>query len=343
VLVLALLCVSTVSAAAATLTDAASKAFDEYLGRARQAFLDRQQRHPAATDADRAALGSGRTIAGPGGGDGIVNAPASLIHHWRGVIFIPDVTLDDTVRISRDYRNYPSVFHPIVRSTVLSDESDAIRVQFRMRESAGGMTAVLDVLSNIHYVRPDSAHAYVISTSEQILEVEDPGRPTERHLPAGRDSGYLWRAATFSRFVADDGGVYMEMETLGLSRPFPPLLGWLIEPVARRIGRRSVEDSMTEFQRAVLMRYAPAKARSSLGVSARHLPIGSVPITTDPILTRTSLSAFAPSASTIRRTWRLRPSVSVISKWVYLAESRTLATFAGRVGPSASSIPSRSC
>jgi hypothetical protein len=46
----------------------------------------------------------------------------------------------------------------------------------------------------------------------------------------------------------------MEMETIGLSRPFPPLLGWIIEPIARHIGRASVEESVQEFRRAVLMR-----------------------------------------------------------------------------------------
>ena len=39
-----------------------------------------------------------------------------------------------------------------------------------------------------------------------------------------------------------------------------------------------------------------------------------------------------PSASTIRRTWRFRPSVSVISKCVYFWESRSRVTSAGRVG-----------
>ena len=41
------------------------------------------------------------------------------------------------------------------------------------------------------------------------------------------------------------------METLGLSRGFPPLLQWFIEPVARRLGRRSVELSLQEFHSAV--------------------------------------------------------------------------------------------
>ena len=67
--------------------------------------------------------------------------------------------------------------------------------------------------------------------------------------------GYLWRAAALTRFVEEEGGVYMEMETIGLSRPFPLMMGWMIEPIARRIGRRSVERSVEEFRQAVLKRY----------------------------------------------------------------------------------------
>ena len=36
----------------------------------------------------------------------------------------------------------------------------------------------------------------------------------------------------------------IEMETIGLSRSFPPMLGWFIEPIARRLGRKSVELSL---------------------------------------------------------------------------------------------------
>jgi hypothetical protein len=61
----------------------------------------------------------------------------------------------------------------------------------------------------------------------------------------------LWRAATFTSFLAQDRGVLVEMEVIGLSRRFPPLLGWIIEPIARRLGRRSVEHSLQEFSKAV--------------------------------------------------------------------------------------------
>ena len=250
-----LICVSASTTAAAELGEAAARAYAEYVDQARRSFLDRLNQPPGGSNADRAALRAEKIVVRPGGEDGILNVPGGLVHHWRGTIFIPRVTLDQAISVSRMYRDYPTIFTPIIASTVLSDEGDLLRVRFRIRESAAGMTATLDMRSSIRYVRVDARRAYDISSADEILEVKDAGRPTERHLPAGRDSGYLWRAGAFTRFVEDDGGVYMEMETVGLSRRFPPMLGWMIEPIARRVGRRSVENSVMEFRRAVLMQH----------------------------------------------------------------------------------------
>jgi hypothetical protein len=252
--------------AAAELTDAASRAYTDYASRARQAFLARASGNVQADAAERRTLLEERPVVRPGGsGDGIVNAPNGLIHHWSGAVFIRGVTLDQVVRVSRAYAEYPTYFRSVLRAKVLSETGDTIHLQFRMRESAGGLSATLDMTSTVTYTRPDPKHAIAVSSSEEIREVKSPDRPDERHLPVGRDSGYLWRAGSLTRFVEGDGGVYMEMETIGLSRPFPPVLGWMIEPIARRVGRRSVEDSMLEFRDAVLKR-APNEGRSATGL-----------------------------------------------------------------------------
>jgi len=246
--------ISAPTLAAAVLTDAAAKAYAEYVDRARRSFLERVNQPVGAGDSERAALHREEMTVRPGGGDGIQELPDSLLHHWRGAVFIPRITLQESLSVSRAYPDYPTIFHPVIAAKVLSEEGDALRVQFRMRQSAGGITGTLDMWSNIQYGRLDPTHASVISMTDTIREVKDAGRSTERYVPQGQDRGYLWRGATFTRFVEADGGVYMEMETIGLSRRFPALLGWAIEPIARRIGRGSVENSMQEFRRAVLAR-----------------------------------------------------------------------------------------
>jgi len=78
-------------------------------------------------------------------------------------------------------------------------------------------------------------------------------------------------------------------------------------------------------------------------MSGRQRPIGSSPIRSDPMPVRTSFSTFAPTASIMRRTCLLRPSVMVSSRKLYFSLSRNRVTSAGRVGPSLRTTPRRSC
>jgi len=50
-------------------------------------------------------------------------------------------------------------------ATIVSDEGDSMRIVFRMKESAAGMSATLDMASRVAYSRPDARHAYVISNT----------------------------------------------------------------------------------------------------------------------------------------------------------------------------------
>lgn len=239
---------------AAELTETAVRAFARHADEAQQSFEDRAQR-AVGDDAKAAqAMRAGDIVAGPGAGDGILSVEGGLVHDWRARSLIPGVTLDQVLRLSRSYPDYPTIFHPVVAAKILSQDGNHYVVQFRMRESAGGLSATLEVRSNIVYTRIDPRHAFVVSRSEDIHEVKNPNKPSESLMPPGEDNGYLWRARAMTRFVEDDNGVWMEMQNLGLSRAFPPMIGWAIEPIARRVGRRSAEASLGEFKQAVLAR-----------------------------------------------------------------------------------------
>src|SRR5205807_7715920 len=126
--------------------------------------LERVHQPVGRIEADRTSLRSEQPIVQPGGGDGIQTMPQSLIHHWRARIFIRGVTLDQVVSVSRAYRDYPTIFRPVVAATVLSQDGDALRVQFRMKQSVAGISGTLDVWSTIRYVKVDATHAYVLSS-----------------------------------------------------------------------------------------------------------------------------------------------------------------------------------
>jgi hypothetical protein len=239
----ALLCATFVApAAAAELQPQTSQAYQLYLEKATQAFLARiRQGGPVLVRR------SGVLSARPGREDGIIGVPDGLVHHWVGAAFIPGVTLSEVLDVSRAYSRYSAIYQSVIRSTLLEQQGETYRILLRLKEGEAGVNAVLDVRSTVRYVFPTGQSAYAISNADEIRQVENAGKREERLLPPGRDSGYLWRASTLTHFVERDGGVYVEMETLGLSRRFPPLLGWIIEPIARRLGRRSIENTFREL------------------------------------------------------------------------------------------------
>jgi hypothetical protein len=234
------------AADAVELQERTNRAYDAYLAEARQAFLSRIRTTGTAGPGREGVLS-----ARPGREDGIIDVPGGLVHHWVGTAFIRGVTARKVVDVSCDYAGYNRIYKAIIASRLLERDGDTFRVLMRLKEGEAGVSAVLDVRSTVQYYHPSSQSTYALSNADLIREVKNAGESDERLLPQGQDSGFLWRANTFSQFTEQDGGVYVEMETLGLSRRFPALLGWLIEPIARRLGRRSVETSLHEFLAAV--------------------------------------------------------------------------------------------
>jgi hypothetical protein len=241
---------------AAELRGQTLQAYSEYISAVRRWFEERVRIGSPLADITPADLTrsvrDGHALVQGVREDGIIDVPGGLIHHWRGVAFIPDVTLQEVIAVSQDYANYKHVYGPIVEAGVLEQTGDTFRVLMRIQKSSGLVTAVLDVWSVVQYEWHGDNLAYSASDSERITEVKNAGKSDEQRLPPDQGRGYLWRANTFSRFAERDAGVLVELENVGLSRGFPPMLGWIIEPIARRIGRSSVEDSLLEFRQAVL-------------------------------------------------------------------------------------------
>jgi hypothetical protein len=226
--------------------------YEAYVAAARQAFRDRPRtgagvaHDTSAVQGPPMALSAGATAHGR-----IVRISGGLVHHWKATTFIRGVTLDRVLSVAQSYDDYPNIHRAVTFSRVLERDANTFRIASRLQGGSGPVTAVLDVWSLVTYERSATCaqsfgHAY------EIREVEHAGDADERHLPVGRDRGFLWRANSFTQFVERDGGVRVETETLGLSRRFPRLLAWIIQPIALRLGRASVEQSLMELHDAVL-------------------------------------------------------------------------------------------
>lgn len=208
-------------------------------------------------DATRARLRAGAIETWPGHEDGIFNAPDGKIHHWRAAAFIPGVTLEDVLIVARNYEGYADRYQWVLGSGTLGHERianptrDRYRLFLRISRSAGVVSSVVDLWTTAEYRYPRADRATAVSDTDCVREVDRAGEPGERRHPVGTGRGYLWRANTLATYLERDGGVYAELETIGLSRGFPPLLGWIIEPIARRLGRGSAEDTLNELRRTL--------------------------------------------------------------------------------------------
>jgi hypothetical protein len=259
-----LLVISVAGLTAAELQERTLRAYTIYYQQAHDKFLQRVNANDARWMSDEKTtqqLRSGTVVARPANEDGIIGIEGGLVHHWLGVAFIAGVGLDDVLSVSQSHSEYADIYGPVLASELVGRTGDGYQIRLRLKESVGVVSAVLDVWSIVQYFR-EGRRAHAISEANEIRQVQNAGQSNERHLPVGRDSGYLWRAGTFSSFVERDEGVYLELETLGLSRGFPRMLGWMIEPIARRLGRTSVEGSLREFREAVLKRHQTTSAQA---------------------------------------------------------------------------------
>jgi hypothetical protein len=239
--------------AGAELSAMTARAYSEYLESAEAAFVAR-----ASADRPASPLKDGDVIARPARGSGIVDVTGGLVHHWAATAFLRGVHIQRAIDVSQAYARYPSIYQSVTEATLLKREGDTFQVLMRLKEHQSGITVVLQVRTTVVYTHVSDTQTYVVSNADDIREVENAGGEHERLLPAGRDRGYLWRANVLTSFVEQRDGVLVEMETLGLSRRFPYMLGWILEPIALRVGRKSVEASLKEFLSAVREATGPA-------------------------------------------------------------------------------------
>jgi hypothetical protein len=186
-------------------------------------------------------------------GEKRINTPGGMTHHWIGVVFVPGATVREAVALLQDYDRHGEIYRPAVaRSKLLGRNGDLFRVYLRFFMKKG-ITVVVNSEHEARFTYFGSDRARSRIHSVRIAEVEDADTPREREKPVGRDGGYLWRLNSYWSFVERDGGVYVQCESISLTRGIPIGLGWLIGPFVTSIPRESLEFTL-ETTRTTLAR-----------------------------------------------------------------------------------------
>ena len=179
--------------------------------------------------------------------------PRGLIHHWIGAVFLPGARLDDVLSVVRDYGRYKDLYAPnIIESRLVRRTETEDKFSLRMLNKAVVGKFALDTDFEDSYKQLDEHRWYSTSYTTRVREVENYGGSDEYQVPADTGRGLIWRLYSISRFQERDGGVYIELEAVALSRDVPGALRWVVDPVVRRTSRSSMRVSLEKTQGAVL-------------------------------------------------------------------------------------------
>ncbi len=171
-----------------------------------------------------------------------IKVPGGLIYDWIGVVFIPNVSLARTLAVAQDYDDYQNIYRPAVRrSKLLQRKGDNFKVFLQFYKKSL-VTVAINADFNIHYERLGTNRVVSDSHSTRLAEVDAPGQADERELPVDDGHGYLWRLDSYWRLEEKDGGVYVQLESIGLSRSVPAIFAWLVNPLLRSIPRGTLTD-----------------------------------------------------------------------------------------------------
>jgi hypothetical protein len=226
-------------------TSAATRQFDAYVNGVEQRIAQ-QHRSPGGflAPVDWAALRRGEPII-----ERLTPArtelPGAMMHDWRGTAFVAGAKADDFARVMRDFGAYPRVFAPqILRANVLEREDvEHLQAEMRVRQKHV-ITVVMDTTYDIGYGSLDPQHRYSASRSIKIAEIANAGTPNERALSAQEAHGFLWRLNSYWSYEERDGGLYMQIESVSLTRSIPAGLGWMIGPFVESVPRESLEFTL---------------------------------------------------------------------------------------------------
>lgn len=194
-----------------------------------------------------------RHLSGDEDGDPI-DIPHGLIHHWVSIVFIPGATLGETLFELEDYGDQPDHYAPLVRQAKILAHRGNEFVNYRQLYHKQLVTIVLNAQFDDVYDTLNARQATIRSCSTRIAEVADFNQPDEHELPVGNDHGYVWRYETYYHVEEKDGGVYVQVESILLSRTVPAIFAWLVNPLIESIPRHVLSDLLGDTRKAVLGR-----------------------------------------------------------------------------------------
>ena len=244
-----------VTSEGAELKKETQQAWDAYIQTANSQMVDRTHAPFLWVDEvpDRShSVRDGKILVSPIGQQNPKPVPNGLIHDWIGAAFIPDAKLEDVLSAARDYGDYKEFYKPnVIDSKSLGTAGTCDKYSMLLLNKELVASTALEGEYEACYHRLDDRRWYSTAYTTHIQEIQHYGQPGEQVLPSDQGSGYIWRLYSFARFDQRDGGVYVELEVIVLSRDIPVAVRWMVNPILRRVSKNAMLTSLRQMEEAV--------------------------------------------------------------------------------------------
>ncbi|HUK31923.1 MAG TPA: hypothetical protein VLV89_12470 [Candidatus Acidoferrum sp.] len=181
-----------------------------------------------------------------------IRIPHGLIHDWVGIAFIPGATAEQVNAVLLDFNRQQIIYNPDIRkSKLIENKGNEYRVSQQFYTKS-----ILTVVENgdfdVEYIPISDARSEIKSHSTRFAEVANAGKPNEQELPPEKQHGYVWRMNTHWKIEERDGGTYIQVESIGLTRGVPALFAIIVNPLLRSIPKKYLADSLNGTRKAVV-------------------------------------------------------------------------------------------
>jgi hypothetical protein len=200
-------------------------------------------------------LDSGEIVVEPIGKGNPVSVAHGLIHHWIGAVFIPGAAIQDLSTVVGDYGRYHEIYRPtLIKAELLGSSIEQQKFSILWVQRVVLVTAAFYTEMDSKDVALNSRQGYMTFSTTRVQQIENYGEKEERRLAPDEGSGYLWRLISFARFEEHEGGLYLELEVIGLSKDLPGSLRFLLKPLIDHVPRQALAMKLDQTRQAIRSR-----------------------------------------------------------------------------------------
>jgi hypothetical protein len=176
-----------------------------------------------------------------------IDIPDGMVHHWRGSVFIANVSLDAVYARVANPSIEDTKQDDVLDSAVMERTPESLELYLKLQRSKI-ITVVYNTVHQVQFQRPNKDRAWSKSTATKIAEIENPQSVNEREKPEGHDRGILWRMNSYWRYRQVRGGVIVECESMTLSRSIPAVIRYFVNPLINKVARESMYRTLDSMR-----------------------------------------------------------------------------------------------